>query len=177
MVEFKSTLGKPVSYVLDIGAIKRTWTGQDLEDFIAVSLWTGLRISDVATFRVDGVTDEGGILVRITKGVKPVYTGVPEWLLSRIRDRAAKHGSWIFGKPNTTSVDVITENWRRKLNKLWAACGPWKVNPRFTDFVTRSRGYCSKTASQYRTSPISWATRSAWFWSTIRRGCPGAKSG
>ena len=109
--------------------MKRTWTGQDLEDFIAVSVWTGLRISDVATFQMDRVNEEGGILVRTTKGGKAVYTEVPDWLLARIRDRAAKHGSWIFGKPNTTSIDVITENWRRKLNKLWAACGPWKVKP------------------------------------------------
>ena len=129
VVEFKSTRGKQVSYVIDIGAIKRTWTGQDLEDFIAVSVWTGLRISDVATFQMDRVNEEGGILVRTTKGGKPVYTEVPDWLLARIRDRVAKHGSWIFGKPNTTSIDVITENWRRKLNKLWAACGPWKVKP------------------------------------------------
>ena len=68
VVEFKSTLGKPVSYVLDIGAINRTWTGQGLEGFIAVSVWTGLCISDVATFQMDRVNKEGGILVRTTNG-------------------------------------------------------------------------------------------------------------
>ena len=76
VVEFTSTRGKQVSYVIDIGAIKRTWTGQDLEDFIAVFVWTGLRISEVATFQIDRVNDEDGILVRTTKGGKPVYTEV-----------------------------------------------------------------------------------------------------
>src|SRR5580692_3290041 len=31
----------------------RKWTGQDLSDFISISVYTGLRISDVATFRAD----------------------------------------------------------------------------------------------------------------------------
>jgi len=26
-------------------------------------------------------------------------------------------------------VNVITDLWRRKLNRLWAFCGPWEVKP------------------------------------------------
>ena len=43
------------------------WTGQDLADFISVSLYTGLRISDVATFHVDRMEPFGQILLRTTK--------------------------------------------------------------------------------------------------------------
>jgi len=47
----------------------------------------------------------------------------------RIRERAAKHGSRIFGEHATKSLDVIAELWRRKLNIVWEACGPWKIKP------------------------------------------------
>jgi integrase len=50
------------------------WTGQDLADFISVSVYTGLRISDVSTFRIDRMLDSGEILIRTTKAGTHVYT-------------------------------------------------------------------------------------------------------
>jgi site-specific recombinase XerD len=102
------------------------WTGQDLADFISVSVYTGLRISDVCTFKVDRMLATGEILLRTTKAGTHVYTWVPEWLQERIRARGREHGAYIFGEHTTTDTNVITDVWRRKLKKLWTLCGPWK---------------------------------------------------
>ncbi len=107
----------------------RKWTGQDLADFISVSVYTGLRISDVTTFNADRMQPTGEILLRTTKAGTHVYTWVPEWLQLRIRSRADMVGPLIFGEHTTNDINVITDVWRRKLNKLWALCGPWKESP------------------------------------------------
>jgi site-specific recombinase XerD len=105
------------------------WTGQDLADFISVSVYTGLRISDVCTFRVDRMQSTGEIRVRTTKAGTHVCTWVPEWLQERIRVRANEHGPYIFGEHKTTDMNVVTDVWRRKLKRLWSLCGPWKETP------------------------------------------------
>jgi integrase len=73
------------------------WDGQDLADFISVSVYTGLRISDVCTFRVDRLKLTGECHIRTTKNGRKVYTWVPEWLQQRIRARAKEDGPLIFG--------------------------------------------------------------------------------
>ena len=105
------------------------WTGQDLADFISVSVNTGLRISDVSTFHIDRLQDTGEIQVRTTKAGTHVYTWVQPWLQERIRARAAQFGPYIFGEHRTTDMNVVTDVWRRKLKKLWSLCGPWKEEP------------------------------------------------
>lgn len=107
----------------------RKWTGQDLADFISVSVYTGLRISDVSTFHVDRMKPTGEIHIRTTKAGTHVYTWVPEWLQERIHARAREHGPLIFGEHKTKDINVITDVWRRKLKKLWSLCGPWKEEP------------------------------------------------
>ncbi len=105
------------------------WTGEDLADFISLSIYTGLRISDVALFHIDRMHESGEIRVRTTKAGTHVYTWVPQWLQDRIRERASVHGPFIFGAHTTKDLDVITDVWRRKLNKVWDLSGPWKVKP------------------------------------------------
>jgi integrase len=120
---------------------KYKWTGDDLADFISLSIYTGLRISDVALFHTDRMQPTGEILIRTTKAGTHVYTWVPQWLQDRIRARAKQHGPFIFGEHTTKSLDVITELWRRKLNVLWDMCGSWKVRPtphRFRHTFARS---------------------------------------
>lgn len=122
-------------------APKYKWTGDDLADFISLSIYTGLRISDVALFHIDRMQPTGEILIRTTKAGTHVYTWVPQWLQDRIRARAKQHGPYIFGEHTTKSLDVITELWRRKLNVLWDMCGSWKVRPtphRFRHTFARS---------------------------------------
>jgi site-specific recombinase XerD len=108
---------------------KCKWTGQDLADFISISVYTGLRISDVCTFNVDRMLPTGEILLRTTKAGTHVYTWVPEWLQERVRARANEHGPYIFGQHTTADINVVTDVWRRKLKNLWALCGDWKDKP------------------------------------------------
>lgn len=118
--------------LLDIGAYReyhRKWTGEDLRDFIDVSRHTGLRIVDVATFHVDRLKPNGEVKVRPQKNGNWVCVWVPEWVQETIRRRAAIHGSLIFGKHATSDLNTITDQWRRKLNKLWESCGPWEQKP------------------------------------------------
>jgi integrase/recombinase XerD len=106
-----------------------TTTGQDLADFIAVSVYTGLRISDVSTFHIDRLKENGECHVRTTKTARKVFTWIPVWLQERIRDRVKTSGPLIFGAHQTEDINVITDLWRRKLNRLWSLCGPWSVRP------------------------------------------------
>jgi site-specific recombinase XerD len=108
---------------------KHRWNGEDLADFISLSIYTGLRISDVAMFHVDRMNEAGEIRVRKTKSGTHVNTWVPQWLQDRIRARAKSHGSFIFGEHTTKDNDVITDGWRKKLQALWKTCGPWQVTP------------------------------------------------
>ena len=116
---------------IDVSYIRQnhTWTGQDVADFISVSVYTGLRISDVCLFHIDRMEADGAIRLRMTKAGTHVCTWVPEWLQERIRTRAKEVGPYIFGEHQTKTLDVITDLWRRKLIKLWKLCGPWKDKP------------------------------------------------
>jgi site-specific recombinase XerD len=111
------------------GSAKHRWTGDDVADFISLSIYTGLRISDVALFHIDRMNKSGEIRLRTTKAGTHVYTWVPQWLQERIRARAKTHGDFIFGSHTTKDLDVITEGWRRRLQKVWKLCGRWKVEP------------------------------------------------
>ena len=110
-------------------AIRYKWTGQDLSDFIAVSVYTGLRISDVVLFRASRLKENGECYIRTTKNDKDVYTWIPIWLQERIRMRAKQFGDLIFGEHKTENLESITDQWRRRLIKLWKLCGPWSHRP------------------------------------------------
>jgi integrase len=111
------------------GTYRHRWTGEDLADFISLSIYTGLRISDVALFHIDRLQPNGEIFLRTTKAGTNVYTWIPEWLQECIRAKAQERGPFIFGAHKPTTLDIITEIWRRRLNRLWADCGPWKERP------------------------------------------------
>jgi integrase len=110
-------------------ASRYRWTGQDLSDFVAVSLYTGLRISDVALFRAGRLRANGECFIRTTKNNKPVFVWIPDWLQDRIRARANQFGNLIFGKHETKDLESITDQWRRRLKKMWKLCGPWPDTP------------------------------------------------
>ena len=118
----RSRYGKEAAY-------RYSWSGEDLEDFISVSVYTGLRISDVCTFHIDRLLPSGECHVRTTKNGRKVFTWVPEWLQQRMRRRAEKHGLLIFGSHTTHDTNVVTDVWRRKLKRLWSLCGSWKEKP------------------------------------------------
>ena len=77
------------------------WNGEDVADFISLSIYTGLRISGVALFHVDRMKSTGEIRLRTTKAGTHVYTWILKWLQDRISTRAKKHGPSIFGEHRT----------------------------------------------------------------------------
>jgi integrase len=108
---------------------KYTVTGKDLSDFIAVSTYTGLRISDVSTFRASRMNEIGEVVVRTKKNGATVSTWVPPWLQAIIRRRSLEVGELIFGEHETTDRNVVTNLWRAKLRRLWRLCGEWESRP------------------------------------------------
>jgi hypothetical protein len=55
----------------------REWTGSDLQTFIMLSVYTGLRISDVATFNTRERLEGNDVFLRMHKTRKPLFT----WIL------------------------------------------------------------------------------------------------
>ncbi|MEO8593810.1 MAG: site-specific integrase [Candidatus Solibacter sp.] len=95
---------------------KGEWSGRDLEDFIAVLAYTGLRISDVVQF--DTARLKGNLcFLRQHKTGKPLFTWLPDWLRDRLQVRTAKHGTHIFNQFTfkTTDVRTMTQVWRNKI--------------------------------------------------------------
>lgn len=112
-----------------VNSWRYSWTGKDLADFISVSVYTGLRISDVATFHANRMKPNGEITIRTTKSGASVNTWVPPWLQEIIRRRSLEVGPRIFGEHETKDLNVVTDIWRRKLKRLWRLCGEWKDKP------------------------------------------------
>jgi integrase len=106
-----------------------TVTGKDLSDFISVSTYTGLRISDVSAFNSNRMNENGEVVIRTKKNGATVSTWVPVWLQQIIRRRSLEVGPLIFGTHKTTDTNVISALWRRKLSRLWRMCGKWEAKP------------------------------------------------
>ena len=83
----------------------------------------------MTTFHIDRLRNNGECHIRTTKSGRKVYTWIPEGVRKRIHERAERVGPLIFGAHSTTDMNVITDVWRRKLNGLWALCGPWPEKP------------------------------------------------
>jgi integrase len=94
-----------------------------------ISAYTGLRISDVATFHIDRMMPDGDIHFRAIKNGKWVDTWVPEFIQEIIRKRAEKWGPYIFGARKTEDPVVLGGTWRERLEKLWALCEPFTEKP------------------------------------------------
>ena len=69
-------------------------------------LYTGMRISDVATFDTSLRLNGNEIFVRMHKTKKELYTWVPDWLVNRLRDRERLYGPRIFALSKSHSLSV-----------------------------------------------------------------------
>jgi integrase len=107
------------------GGPRHTWQGGDVEDFINLSVATGLRISDMVMFDAKRLLPSGEIHLRTKKNGEKVCIWVEPWLQDRIRERARIYGSRIFGTFQSTKMNSLTQNWRKKCDALWALCSPW----------------------------------------------------
>jgi integrase len=98
----------------------RSWSGQDVKDFIILSIYTGLRISDVGTFDVAERLDGNDIFIRAKKNGKRLYTWVPDWVRDILLDRQRRLGSKIFQLGESERLETITDLWRRKLERIFS---------------------------------------------------------
>jgi integrase len=108
----------------------RTWGGEDVKDFIFLSIYTGLRISDVATFDVAKRLRGNDVFLRMHKTKRPLFTWIPDWLVERLRTRQKKCGALIFAAGVTHNAKQLCDIWRNKrLKRIFALAGPWEVPP------------------------------------------------
>ncbi|HLJ51666.1 MAG TPA: site-specific integrase [Bryobacteraceae bacterium] len=112
------------------GPPRRTWGGEDAKDFILLSIYTGLRISDVATFDVTKRLDGNNVFLRTHKTGTQVLTWIPDWLVQRLRAREKKYGSLIFTAGVTRNMKQLTDIWRNKrLAHVFDLAGPFEEPP------------------------------------------------
>lgn len=108
----------------------RTWSGEDAKDFIFLSVYTGLRISDVATFDVNKRLHGNDVFLRMHKTGKPLSTWVPDWLVERLRRRERIFGSLIFRCGVTLNMKQLCDIWRNaRLRKVFDLAGPFEEKP------------------------------------------------
>ena len=107
----------------------REWSGEDVKDFVYVMLYTGMRISDVATFDVSKRLRGNEVFLRMHKTRKELFTWIPDWLVARLRGREQSWGCKIFGLSKSQSLPVQTERWRLKLKKVFDLAGPFETTP------------------------------------------------
>jgi integrase len=94
------------------------WTGEDLKDFIWLSVYTGLRISDVVLFDMERLSGNE-VFLRAKKNGGDVFTYLPDWLRDRLRARAKRFGPKPFLIGNASRLDSVTETWRVQLDRVF----------------------------------------------------------
>ncbi|MGH9606397.1 MAG: tyrosine-type recombinase/integrase [Terracidiphilus sp.] len=108
----------------------RTWGGEDAKDFIYLSIYTGPRISDAATFDISKRLTGNDVFLRMHKTKRPLFTWIPDWLVERLRARQRIHGPLIFAAGVTRNAKQLCDIWRNKrLKKVFELAGPWESPP------------------------------------------------
>jgi integrase len=112
------------------GPPRRNWGGEDAKDFIYLSIYTGLRISDVATFDISQRLKGNDVFLRMHKTQRPLFTWIPDWLVERLRARDKRYGSLIFKCGVTHNMKQLTDIWRNKrLAYVFDLAGPFDQTP------------------------------------------------
>ncbi len=104
------------------------WTGEDLKDLIWLMLYTGFRISDATLFSIKRLHGDQ-VFVRAKKNGGDVFAYVPDWLAERLQARAKRFGQRPFIVARSDRLETITNIWRRRLAKAFAAAGPFEETP------------------------------------------------
>ena len=107
----------------------RPWGGEDVKDFVYLSIYTGLRISDVSTFDITERLNGNDVFLRMHKTQKELYTWIPDWLVIRLRERQKKNGTLIFRAGQATDMRAMSERWRENLGKVFKLAGPFTERP------------------------------------------------
>lgn len=113
-----------------VGPGYRTWDGEDAKDFIYLSVYTGLRISDVATFDINERLVGNNVFIHAQKNNANIYTWIPDWLVNRLKAREQQHGPMIFKCGVSFTMKQLTDIWRgKRLAKVFELAGPWPTKP------------------------------------------------
>jgi integrase len=112
------------------GPPRRNWGGEDAKDFVFLSVYTGLRISDVATFDITKRLKGNDVFLRMHKTRRPLFTWIPSWLVERLKARQEKYGPLIFRCGVSLTMKQLTDIWRNaRLKKVFELAGPWGERP------------------------------------------------
>jgi integrase len=112
------------------GPPRRNWSGEDAKDFIYLSIYTGMRISDVATFDITKRLNGNDVFLRMHKTRQPLHTWIPDWLVNRLRAREKIHGPLIFRCGVSLTMKQLTDIWRnRRLSVVFDLAGPFEEKP------------------------------------------------
>jgi integrase len=103
-----------------LGPGHRTWTGQDVREFILLAVNTGLRISDLAQFNVEKRLHGNDVFLRMHKTKEMVFTWIPDWLRDILLQRSERLGPEIFRLGESRRIETMAELWRTKLNRVFA---------------------------------------------------------
>ncbi len=107
-----------------------TWDGDDVKSMVMLLCWTGLRISDGATFDMSRVTphQDGGanVFLRMHKTRGALFTWVDDWLYDRLRARERKFGAKIFACGLSERLETATDLWRRRINRAFGLAGAFE---------------------------------------------------
>lgn len=107
-----------------------SWDGDDVKSMVMLLCWTGLRISDGATFDMCRVTPHpaGGanVFLRIHKTKGALFTWIDDWLYERLRSREKKFGTKIFACGLSERLETVTDMWRRKINRAFDLAGKFE---------------------------------------------------
>jgi len=112
-----------------LGPGYRPWGGEDVRDFVMLSIYTGLRISDVSTFNIAERLKGNDVFLRMHKTQKELYTWIPDWLVNRLREREKQHGPFIFRAGTAMNMRAVSERWRDNVGKVFKLAGPFKERP------------------------------------------------
>ncbi len=107
----------------------RPWGGEDVKDFVMLSIYTGLRISDVATFNISERLNGNDVFLRMHKTKKELFTWIPDWLVNRMRAREKKHGARIFRAGQSMTMRAVSERWRDNVGRVFKLAGPFDEPP------------------------------------------------
>lgn len=119
------TFGPPISG----GPGSRSWGGEDARDFVMLAVYTGLRISDICLFDITKRLHGNDVFLRMHKTKKELFTWIPDWLVARLRAREESHGPHIFLVGKSMNVRTVTEQWRRRMRKIFKLAGPFEERP------------------------------------------------
>jgi len=107
----------------------RPWSGEDVKDFVMLSIYTGLRISDVSTFNITERLKDNDVFLRMHKTQKELFTWIPDWLVNRMRAREKIHGPLIFRAGEAMNMRAVSERWRDNVGKVFKLAGPFEERP------------------------------------------------